>query len=578
MLVKKKDGTLRLCVDYRDLNAVTRPKSFPIPRIDDLLDQLGKSHYFSTLDLAAGFWQIKVDEESREKTAFITYQGLFEFRVMPFGLTNAPFVFQRLMQKVLSDLNPTDGPEYVVVYIDDTLVFSRTMEEHLAHLRKVLERFRQANLKLKPSKCHFIRQSVEYLGYIITSQGLQPNPNLTKAVTEFPVPESVSQVRQFLGLTSYYRRFIGRFAAIASPLHALTRKDVEFSWSQECQEAFDGLKRALVTAPILAYPLFDQPFVLETDASGRGIGAILSQRLSNGQLHPVAFGSRALSSPEKNYCISELETLAVVWAIQHFHAYLYGHEVTVLTDHAAVRAILETPTPSGKHARWWLKVFASGVGKVHITYRPGSQNAKADALSRNPVQTAAVNTVVAQVESLDCDLSHLLNAAPVEQPSSDMGVEQRKDLKLKQFMDYLETGMLPDDVREAKHLVAQSMPFAVVDDILYFVDSRKHNRKRVVVPTHLQEQILRECHGGAMAGHFSGPRLYNTLHGHWWWKTMYRDAVEFCRNCAQCAVASGTGTRVRPPLHPIPVQRPFQILSASILWNFPQQRVEIAMS
>ena len=204
VLVRKKDGTLRFCVDYRGLNSVTKLDQFPLPRIDDLLDQLGRSRYFTTLDLASGYWQIRVDKPSREKMAFITHHGLFEFCVMPFGLTNAPAVFQRLMQKVLSDLKTDDGRDFAEVYIDDVLIFSETLEEHLQHIRLVLERLKKAGLKLKPAKCHFLRESVEYLGHLITPQGLKPNPTQVKAAVEFPVPESVTNVRQFLGLTSYY--------------------------------------------------------------------------------------------------------------------------------------------------------------------------------------------------------------------------------------------------------------------------------------------------------------------------------------------------------------------------------------
>ena len=384
VMVRKKDGTHRFCIDYRGLNAVTKADTFPLPRIDDLLDQLGESRYFSTLDLASGYWQIRVDPGSREKTAFVTPQGLFEFRVMPFGLMNAPAVFQRLMQRVLHGLNPESGVDFVSVYIDDILVFSRTLEEHLEHLCLVIQRIQSAGLKLKPSKCCFIRKEVEFLGHVLTPDGVKTNPKLVAAVADFPQPQNVAEVRQFLGLSSYYRRFIPQFAAIAQPLHSLTCKGAKFQWTEDCKRSFELLKGKLVSAPVLAYPSFRLPFTLETDASIRGIGAILSQPQRDGQLHPVAYASRSLTPSERNYSVTELETLAVVWAVAHFHAYLYGHSVTIYTDHTAVKAILETPNPSGKHARWWTKVYGSGVGEVKIVYQPGRGNKNADALSRSP--------------------------------------------------------------------------------------------------------------------------------------------------------------------------------------------------
>ena len=567
VLVRKKDGSLRFCIDYRSLNSVTKQDKFSIPRIDDLLDQLDQAQFFTTLDLAAGYWQIKVDDASREKTAFSTHRGLFEFRVMPFGLTNAPAVFQRLMQQVLCGLNPEEGPGFVDVYIDDILIFSRTIEEHVAHLRQVFARIRAANLKLKPLKCHFLRRSIEYLGYVITPHGLQPNPQQVAAVQDFPVPENVSQVRQFIGLTSYYRRFINRFADTAAPLHGLTRKNAEFQWTPACQSAFEALKEKLVNAPVLVYPSFDRPFVLETDASVRGLGAVLSQKQSDQLLHPVAYASRALAAPEKNYAITELETLAVVWAIHHFRAYLYSHEVTVITDHSAVRAVLETPSPSGKHARWWLKVFSSGIGKVTIVYRPGRENGKADALSRNLVTTQGEEEPETQVSQASCyaDISQLLEAPPLETGSGDFSGEQRKDQTLLGMIRYLEDGLLPEDSPQAKKIAAQAPQFALVGGILYFVDHKSDNQKRAIVPVHLREKIMQEMHGGLMAGHFSGHRLFTTLSRHWWWETLYRDCIAFCKNYAECVMVSGSGRVQRPPLHPIPVQKPFQIMGVDIM-------------
>ena len=393
VLVRKWDSLHRFCMDYRGLNAVTKADTFPLPRINNLLDQLGNSRYFSTLDLASGFWQIRVHPHSQEKTAFITPQGLFEFRVMPFSLTNAPAIFQRLMEEVLRGINPESGPDFVSAYIDDILVFSSTLEEHLAHLELVMKRLEEVGLKLRPTKYRFACEEVEYLGHVITPKGLKPNPRLIAAIREFPVPSSIPDVRRFLGLASYYRRFIPRFVKIAQSLYQLTCKGASFSWPEDRCSAFENLRTRLSEAPVLAYPSFEEDFTLETDASIQGLGAVLSQPQEDRKLHPVAFASRALNPQEKNYAIAELETLAVVWAVTHFHHYLYGHQVTVYTDHGAVKAVLETPNPLGKHARWWTRVYGSGVKEVQVVYRAGKENTAADALSRSPQAAAPVKGI-----------------------------------------------------------------------------------------------------------------------------------------------------------------------------------------
>eukprot|EP00731_Ephydatia_muelleri_P029828 Em0021g351a len=548
VLVRKKDGAHRFCVDYRGLNEVTKADGFPLPRVDDLLDQLGHSRYFSTLDLAAGFWQIRMHPDSKEKTAFATPQGLFEFQVMPFGLMNSPAVFQRLMQQVLAGLNPAEGPEFVSVYIDDILIFSANLEDHIGHLKLVLERITQANLKLKPSKCHFIRKEVEYLGHVITSEGLRTNQKLVQAVQEFPTPKDLSRVRQYLGMCSYYRRFIPHFATIAKPLHILTRKGAEFEWTAQCEDAFQTLKTKLLCAPVLAYPDMTKPFVLETDASGSGVGAVLSQSQDDGTFHPVAYASRSLTRPESNYGITELETLAVVWALTHFRGYLYGNSVTENT-----------------HC-WWSKVYESGVKSISIIYKSGKSNTNADALSRNPVGPATQQVEEVQVAAIQTDgtVAELLAAEPQQVQQVDFREEQKKDPHVMQTIRFLEEGELPQEEKQARKLALQAPMFAVTDGILYYVET-KGGVRRVVLPKHLQRQLVEESHGGRYAGHFCGPKVYSMLAKHWWWEGMYTDVLQFCRSCPECAIATGGGRPVKPLLSPIPVQRPFQIFGVDLM-------------
>ena len=516
VLVRKKDGSHRFCVDYRRLNSMTKLDSYPLPRIDDLLDQLGRSQYFTTLDLAAGYWQIKVHQDSIPKTVFITPQGLYEFQVMPFGLTNAPSAFQRLMSQVLSTLNPPNGQSFFSVYIDDVIIYSKTMSDHLNHLKQVLERLRQSGLKLKLSKCSFVCKEVEFLGHRITPEGLQTTPRLVSAVQDFPRPTSSKQARQFLGLCSFYRRFIRGFARIAKPLHQLTKKGVGFNWTPECTAAFTTLKTKLCEAPILGYPSFDKDFTLETDASIDGIGAVLSQPQADGCLHPVAFASRSLSPAERNYAITDLETLAVVWAVTHFRCSLYGHSVTVYTDHSAVRAVLETPNPTGRHARWWTRVHGCGIKSVTIVYRPGKTNANADALSRNPVGVpptegiAETDMQVAIVQSQQSGMlptiRELLVNAPHSTTAQPFLQEQLKDPDIAKMIEYLEENRLPADSNQARTIVIKSALFTVIDNVLFI--THRDGTKRVVVPTHLRRQLMDDHHRGPCGSQFAADKLY----------------------------------------------------------------------
>ena len=540
VLVRKKEGTLRFCVDYRTLNSVTKPDLFPLPRINDLLDQLGKSKFFSTLDLKSGYWQIRISADSQEKTAFITHQGLYQFRVMPFGVTNAPAVFRRLMQQVLTGLQTSSGNDFVSVYLDDVIVFSETLQDHTEHLRAVFDRIRRAGLKLNPSKCKILCEEVEYLGHIVTPHGLQPNNRNLEAVRSFPQPYNLRQLRQFLGLTSYYRRFIPRYAKLAHPLHALTRKGAVFNWSAECEIAFDTLRDKLSTSPLLAYPNFNRDFTLETDASKLGLGAILSQYQVDQKLHPIAYASRSISNAEANYAVTDLETLAVVWAVTHFRYYLYGHSVTIITDHAAVKAILGAPNLTGRHARWWSKLYGSGIKQIDIVRRSGKMNLHADCLSRQPVMTIPSdedsNTEV-QIAQISCEASDTIDTLLQEEPratdccNDEISDEQFKDPELQLMICYLKEEVLPEDTKLAKKVVTESVMYAIVNDILYYVGPKQMETSRVAVPQQMRQRIMQEYHDGRLAGHFSGPKLYKTLVRSWWWPRMYSDALEYASMC-----------------------------------------------
>ena len=367
------------CVDYRRLNAVTKTDVFPLPRVDDSLDQLSNSRYFTTLDLAAGYWQVLVEPKSREKTAFVTHSGLFEFSVMPFGLKNAPATFQRLMETVLSGLIR----HVCLDYLDDIIVTGRTFEEHLANLHSVFLRLRDARLKLKPRKCFLAMKEVEYLGFRVSGEGIIADPKKIEAVQNYPTPADVKQVRSFLGLASYYRRFIPNFSVIARPLYALTKKDAVFVWCDFCEEAFAQLKALLTQAPILAFPDFASSFRLETDTSGLGLGAVLSQEQDDGTMRPIAYASRTLQPHERNYGSTELEALGVVWAVRHFRQYLYGHNCHVFTDHEALKSLLNSPHPSGKLARWGLSIQELDL---HIPLSPWSEERESRCIIQIPVQ------------------------------------------------------------------------------------------------------------------------------------------------------------------------------------------------
>jgi len=376
VLAKKHDGTMRCCIDYRQLNSCTIGDAYPVPRQDMCLDALAGSRWFTCCDLRSSFHQVKLDPGSADKTAFITRRGMFRYRTMPFGLTNAVATFQRLMDLVLSGVSL----DICIAYLDDTIIHSATLEQHLQNVELILQKLQGANLKLKPSKCFFLQTSVKFLGHIVSVEGLQTDPEKTRLIDDWPVPTSLKQLRAFLGLAGYYRRFVKGFSKKAAPLNGLLKKGHPYQWTPACQSAFQELKDALRSPPILALPDDTGVFYLDTDASDKSIGAVLSQ-MQDGQEKVIAYAGRALNKNELNYCAFRKELLAVVYFTKHFKQYLLSRFFYLRSDNSALQWLRRTPEPLGQNARWLqqLEEFS-----FHLSHRKGTSHANADALSRHP--------------------------------------------------------------------------------------------------------------------------------------------------------------------------------------------------
>ena len=374
VLVRKKDNTVRWCCDFRKLNEVTVKDAYPLPRIDMCLDSLATAKYFSTMDLQSGYWQLEVHPDDRHKTAFTTKYGLFEYAKLPMGLCNAPSTFQRCMELIFRGLQWRT----ILIYLDDIIVFSSTLDEHLLRMEEVLRLLQSAGLKLKPAKCDFFKEQVLFLGHMVSAGGILPNPKLISAVKEWKEPSGVRQIQQFLGLCNYYRRFIYKFSEVAAPLTKLTEKNVDFIWTPECQVAFSELKDALCNAPILSYPQFGSTYILDTDASDVGIGGVLNQ-LQDGEEKVICFTSKKLSKAQRCYCVTRRELLAAVVFIQEFRHYLLGCEFILRTDHNSLRWIFNFKSPQGQLSRW-LEVLSQYHFKIQ--HREGKKHGNADALSR----------------------------------------------------------------------------------------------------------------------------------------------------------------------------------------------------
>ncbi len=418
VLVLKKDGNVRFCTDYRKLNAITRKDSYPLPRIQETIDVIGKAKWFSTIDFCSGFWQIPVREADIPKTAFITRDGLYEYVRMPFGLCNSPSTFQRTMDVLLTGMNN----RCALVYIDDILIFSNSFEDHLNDLEELFIRLVDTGFSIKLSKCWFGKREVDYLGHTINENGVSPDKKKLEAITRFPYPTNLTELRSFLGMLNYYNQFIQDFAHIASPLYQLTKKGVKFEMNDTCHNAVDILKAKLTNAPILRHPDFERPFIIYTDASNVALGVVLAQKDESGNEYVVAYGSRSLSSVERKYTVTERECLAVLFGVKIFRPYVYGTRFTVVTDHGSLTWLFKLRDPEGRLGRWSLKLQGMDM---KIEHRAGTKHGNADGLSR---AISSDNKLVGMVQHIYTftPSPRLINVITRSRKQKDALLEQHK--------------------------------------------------------------------------------------------------------------------------------------------------------
>lgn len=538
VVAKRPDGSLRMCQDFRRLNSVTKKNNHPIPAVDSILAKLRRSKVISTIDLSQAYHQVELEEHSRKYTAFrVPGRGIFQYKRMPFGLANAPGVFQGLIDKLF-------GPEFephVFAYLDDIIIVSETMEEHLYWLEKVLKILKEANLTINPEKCKFCRSEVTYLGYVLNSEGLQVDPAKIAPVQNYPAPQTPRQVRRFIGMASWYRQFIPNFASRCAPISKLLRKKQAWTWGPEQQKAFEDVKSCLTSAPTLIRPDFTKPFVLQTDASTIGLGAVLGQKDEEGKEHVIAYASRVLHGPEANYTISELECLAVIWAIEKFRCYLEGWKFSVITDHSCLRWLVTIKNPAGRLARWAMKLL---VHDMEIIHRKGAGHHVPDALSR-------------MYESVSDSLFALLEQPNV--PENEWYAKRLSQVKEspKKYKDWL--------VREEKLFYRHRNP--LVDHV-----TQDHSEWKYVPLEDEKSRILREAHDVGQAAHLGIEKTHNRILTRYFWPGLLKSVIDYVTKCDVCQRSKVSQRKPAGLMGERVIEQPWDVVAADIMGPLPRSK------
>jgi hypothetical protein len=586
--VRKKDGTLRLCVDYRRLNKITVKDCYPLPRCDDLLDGAGSggAQYFTTLDLKMGYHQLPMEAASAQKTAFNTHKGLYEYRRLPFGLCSAPATFQRAMDSILHGMDR----DKVFVYLDDVLIATRTLAEGKDLLAKVLSKFADVNLKVKPAKCSFFKKQVEYLGFIVNGEGTKPAERKLDAVKNFPVPKTRKNIKQFLGLAGFFRKFVPNFSAVSKPLTILLRKDADFVWGEKQERGFRSIIHYLITAPLVRHPDIKKPFVMETDSSKEGLGAVLMQLGEDQQtLHVIAYASRSVNDAESRYGITDLEMLGIIFGLQKWRYLLRGtSHVRIFTDHKALPPLLcrNTP-PSEKFYRYKILLLEYDC---EVEYKPGRANSIADALSRSPYEPKPKQAMPEVDGDWRINMVDMVGIRFKEQDAviKQIAKAQDEDSFITEVKQCVIAGgePLPQGKAALKFFVAYSPYLHVFDGMLLF-DFVKQTRLRaqsadkegeektlppipgasyrLVVPQSLIATVLEFHHDSFFGMHQGYNRTAAAIREKFFWPGMHADIKSYMNTCKTCQRAEKAVNR-KTELHSIPPPtRPWERINIDVV-------------